>query len=91
MIRVPHLVTLAALLGSSLVYAAEPVDINTASAEMLAEAINGVGMKKAQAIVAHREQHGPFESVDELSRVSGIGDRMVEKSRANLRVGAGSE
>ena len=76
------------LLGcSGLVLAAEPVDINTASPEMLAEAIVGVGLTKAQAIVAHREVHGPFQSIEELVQVRGIGTKTLEKSRDNLTVG----
>ena len=37
-----------------------PIDVNTASAEVLAEVIHGVGLKRAQAIVQYREQHGAF-------------------------------
>ena len=73
------------LLGLSVVsLAEEPVDINTAAAEVLAETIDGVGMHKAEAIVRHREQHGPFASVDELVEVSGIGPKILERSRAKL-------
>lgn len=79
----------AAMLGlSSLTFAAEPVDINTASAEMLAEAIHGVGIKRARAIVSYREEHGAFSSVDELTQVRGIGEKTVEKSRERLTAGA---
>ena len=67
--------------------AADSVDINTATAEMLAEAIDGVGMHKAQAIVRYREQHGPFTSVDHLVEVNGIGPRILERSREKLSVG----
>ena len=55
--------------------------------EMLAEAIVGVGLTKAQAIVAHREVHGPFQSIEELVQVRGIGTKTLEKSRDNLTVG----
>lgn len=67
--------------------AEEPVDINTATAEVLAEAIDGVGMRKAEAIVRYREQHGPFASVDELVEVSGIGPKTLERNRENLIAG----
>ena len=73
---------------SSLTFAAEPVDINTASAETLAEAIHGVGIKRARAIVSYREEHGAFSSVDELTQVRGIGEKTVEKSRERLTAGA---
>lgn len=61
--------------------AAEPVNINTASAEEIAEALNGVGLSKAQMIVEYREQNGPFAHIDELVNVKGIGLRTVDKNR----------
>ena len=76
----------AMLLMAGASHAGEPVDINTADAEKLAEAINGVGIKKARDIVAYRQQNGPFESVDELAEVGGIGIQTVERSRENLTV-----
>lgn len=69
------------------VRAEEPVDINAATAEMLAEAIDGVGMRKAEAIVRYREQHGPFASVDDLVEVSGIGQKTLERNKENLIAG----
>lgn len=44
------------------------VSINNASAEELARAMNGVGLKKAQAIVSYREEYGPFKTVEDRSR-----------------------
>ena len=85
------LVTAVVLGLSSLAYAADPadpIDINTASAEVLADAIHGVGLKRARAIVSYREQHGAFTSVDQLTQVRGIGAKTVEKSRDRLTVGA---
>ena len=76
------------LLGlSPAALAGEPVDINTASAEVLAATIDGVGMHKAEAIVRYREEHGPFSSVDDLVLVSGIGPKTLERSRERLSVG----
>lgn len=66
----------------------EPVDINTADAKTLATALKGVGEKTAEAIVAYRAANGPFKSVDELRNVKGVGDRLLEQNRANLRVSA---
>jgi competence protein ComEA len=86
MLKFRHLAAIAALLAASAVLAAEPVDINTASAESLAAAISGVGITKARAIVTYREQNGPFESVDDLARVSGIGSQTVDRARGNLTV-----
>jgi len=67
---------------------AGPVDINSADASTLATAITGVGESKAAAIVAYRDTHGPFASVDELSKVKGVGMKTVDKSRNNLTVSA---
>ncbi len=81
------LFALALALSTSL-FASEPVDVNSASAAEIATALNGVGLKKAEAIVAYREQHGPFRSADELINVKGIGLATVEKNREVIRVGA---
>ncbi len=56
------------------------ININTATAEEL-ETLKGIGPAKAEAIVAYREQNGPFSSVDDLVNVTGIG----EKTLANIR------
>ena len=50
------------------------VNINAASAAEIAEVLNGVGESKAQAIVQYRDEHGPFESVEDITQVRGIGE-----------------
>jgi competence protein ComEA len=65
---------------------ADVVNINSADAPALAANIVGVGEKRAEAIVAYRSEHGHFDSVDELTQVKGIGDKILEKNRENLRV-----
>ncbi|MFZ3617786.1 helix-hairpin-helix domain-containing protein [Leclercia barmai] len=60
------------------------VSINTASAEDLAKVMNGVGMKKAQAIVSYREEYGPFKTLDDLRQVPGMGGALVERNLAHL-------
>jgi competence protein ComEA len=67
---------------------AGPVDINTATADQLAAAMTGVGPSKAAEIVAYREKHGPFGSVQELAQVKGIGDKTIESNLDNITVGA---
>ena len=62
------------------------VDINTADAQTLADAIKGVGPDKAKAIVAYRDVHGPFKSIDELSKVKGIGEKIVDHNRDAITV-----
>lgn len=66
--------------------AASPVNINTADKETLITAISGVGEKKAEAIIEYREQHGPFKSVDEITKIKGIGQGILDKNRENLSV-----
>lgn len=62
------------------------VNLNTADAEQLQTMLFGVGSSKAQAIVAYRDQHGDFESVEQLLNVSGIGIRTLEENRPLLTV-----
>jgi len=62
------------------------VNINTADAEAIKNELQGVGMQKAEAIVAYREANGAFKSVDELANVKGIGLKTVDKNRANILV-----
>ncbi len=79
--------TALTLLACGVVFATEPVNINTADAQALADAINGVGLKRAEAIVEYRKQNGPFASVDELVQVRGVGEKSLEKSRERLTTG----
>ncbi|OKB68128.1 competence protein ComEA [Serratia marcescens] len=62
------------------------VSINQATAEQLAAALSGVGLKKAEGIVRYREQNGPFTQVDQLQEVPGIGPALFEKNRARLKM-----
>ncbi|MFK8043822.1 ComEA family DNA-binding protein [Congregibacter sp.] len=64
----------------------ESVNINSASAIELSSQLNGIGGSKAEAIVRYREQFGPFESVEELSEVTGIGAATVERNRKLIRI-----
>lgn len=77
---------LATVLFATPLFAAEQVDINTADAEVLAERLDNVGPVKAERIVAYRQEHGDFESVDELVSVQGIGLATLEDNREALTV-----
>lgn len=66
---------------------AEPVNINTADAAALKSAIVGVSDARAEMIIDYREKHGPFQSVDDIVLVPGIGTKTLEANRANLTVG----
>ena len=63
----------------------EKININTASALDL-ERLPGIGEKRAQDIVAYREEHGPFQSVEELDDVSGIGPGILSGLRDYVTV-----
>jgi competence protein ComEA len=67
---------------------AGPVDINTADAATLDKELKGVGPARAQAIVAYRNQHGPFKSADDLALVKTISQKVVDQNRDNIQVGS---
>ena len=75
----------AAFVISSIASAA-PVNINSASAEQIAEALTGIGMSKAQAIVDYREAYGLFSSADEIVFVRGIGDATYQDNKDDILV-----
>lgn len=80
------LMVVVMLLSGGLVWAGS-VNINTADATTLAEGLNGIGIKKAQAIVDYRKQHGPFKSVKDLAKVKGINDTLIEKNKESITLG----
>jgi len=80
------LVTVALVWASSSI--AGPVNVNTADAETISAELKGVGISKAIAIVEYRKANGPFQKVDDLARVKGIGERTVEINRDNILVAA---
>ena len=65
---------------------AGPVNINAADAETLANELTGIGPALAAEIVRDREANGRYDSPDALARVKGVGARIVEMNRANIRV-----
>ena len=65
---------------------AGPVDINTADAATIAKELQGIGPNLAQAIVAYREKNGAFRNADELRKIKGIGAKVLEKNRANIKL-----
>lgn len=67
--------------------AMEMVDINTADVAML-QMLPGIGETKAAAIVAYRDENGPFSAVADLGMVKGIGEATVEKLKDKITVGA---
>ncbi|WP_114239120.1 helix-hairpin-helix domain-containing protein [Dyella sp. C9] len=79
------LLTGLALAGHA--FASTPVNINKADASTLAHSLDGVGMSKAEAIVAFRTEHGPFKSADDLTQVKGIGPATLERNRDAILLG----
>lgn len=64
-----------------------PVDINTADAATLARELAGVGDSRAQAIIDYRTKNGRFATPEDLLKVSGIGQQVLNLNRDNIRVG----
>ncbi len=62
------------------------LDINSANAESIANALDGIGLVKAREIVAYREMFGDFHSIDELAEVRGVGMLTVEKNRHKILI-----
>ncbi len=90
---VPRVAVLAALLVATPALAAkkalapgERVDLNRATVAELMR-LPGLGERKAQAIVAHR-QKSPFRRPDEVVKVKGLGPAWFQKVKANLVVGS---
>lgn len=63
----------------------QKINLNTADVTTL-QKLAGVGQKKAEKIIAFRDQHGGFKSVAELKKVGGFGDKTLAKFRDQLTV-----
>ncbi len=81
--------SLVALFLSGIGIAAAAVNLNTATVEQL-DAVKGIGVSKAKAIVEYRNKNGQFKSVDDLKNVKGFGAKSVDKLRAELSVSGDS-
>jgi len=84
-----YVALLTTLLFSSQVFSQssgspQAVNINVASAEKLAEVLDGVGLAKAKAIVDHRKRYGNFKQIDSIESVKGIGANTLEKNRSKI-------
>ena len=81
-----YLVAVLCLALLSVVAQAQMIDINTATATELAT-IKGIGPKKAEAIVNYRNEHGAFQSVDDLVNVPGIKAKTLANIKDKVSVG----
>lgn len=70
-------------MSSSVNIQSDKISLNKANLQQL-QTLNGVGEKKAQAIVEYRQKNGGFKTVDELMNVKGIGPKLLEKNKAKL-------
>lgn len=61
----------------------ELISLNQATADQL-QTLEGIGPKKAQAIVSYREEHGPFPSIDSLTEVPGIGETTLQRIKDQI-------
>ncbi len=80
------LVLLTALAFTSLSFAADSVDLNTATQEQL-ETLNGVGPAKAKAIIDYRTEKGNFKTVDDLDNIKGFTQKSIDKLREQALIG----
>ena len=64
---------------------AGPVNVNSADAKTLAKELQGIGMAKAEAIVSYRQKNGPYKNADDLAKVKGLGKKLIEQNKANLK------
>ena len=78
-------IALASLFFSTLALAS-PVNINTASAQEIADALNGIGMVKAQALIEYRQANGAFSTAEHIVDVRGIGPVTYEKNKEDILV-----
>ena len=61
------------------------VNINSANETEL-QVLEGIGEKRAKNIVQYREQHGLFESIEEIKNISGIGNKTFEQIKSRITV-----
>ena len=60
---------------------AQPININQANVEEIAENLQQIGMVKAQAIVDYRDQHGEYQGIEQLLQVRGIGASTLDLNK----------
>ncbi len=82
--KIIHLVIITLSLG--LPVFASPVNINQASAEQIADALKGIGVKKAAAIVDFRIKNGAFEKPGDIVSVKGIGHSIFKNNSQDILV-----
>lgn len=79
------------LLFAGVAWAQQTVNINTAEADEIAQALTNIGPAKAQAIVDYRDTNGAFRSLEQLAMVKGIGLVTIEKNRDRIVLTGGDK
>lgn len=64
-----------------------PININDATVDELLQAVSGLDVELAERIVAYRDQHGPFDALDDLAAVPGIEAEWLERFGPHLKLG----
>lgn len=90
MLRLTRILTLLIFMFASGFAVAGVIDVNTADAKSLAMTLDGIGLTKAQAIVAYRDQHGRFSSLDQLLQVKGVGEKTLDRNRDKITLETGT-
>ncbi len=62
------------------------VNINTASADEIADSLTGIGKKKATAIIEYREKYGDFTSKQQITNINGIGNKTLKKNSSDIQL-----
>jgi len=65
---------------------ATPVNVNTADAKTISDALTGIGLKKAETIVKYRTEKGLFKTPEELTNVKGIGQKTFDKNKKDILI-----
>lgn len=60
------------------------IDLNKADSSALSGSVKGIGQKRAEAIVKYREDHGKFNSLEDLAKVKGLGEKFVKNHLSQL-------
>lgn len=63
----------------------DKVDLNQANKTQL-QNIKGIGQYKASNIVRYRQQHGSFQTIDELAKVTGFGQKTINELKSNAKL-----
>ena len=65
---------------------AETININKANARQISEALKGIGLKKAEAIVEWRKANGKFTTIEQLIEVKGIGEKILQMNKQRMKL-----